>query len=338
VPRVNGSPIIIPTSADVHAAAERLKGKVRQTPVLRIPAIDEIARADVFIKAENMQHIGAFKARGALHAVGRLDPAIRARGVITYSSGNHAQAIALAAKEYGISADIAMPVDAPLMKVQGVRALGANIVFAGTTSTERRNAALAIRDRTGGTIIEPFDDADIIAGQGTATLELLQEVSARTNGQTLDALFVPVGGGGLLGGACLASAGTATRVFSVEPEGCDAMARSLEAGQRVDVQPGPTLADGLKPVRVGERNFAIAREHVAGCFRVNDDQIRRALWLLLFSAKILAEPSGAAALAAALQPSLAGHFRRIGVIISGGNVDPGVLADVLHWGVAQSGL
>lgn len=322
-------PLTIPTPDDVHAASQRIAGKVLRTPVLRIPDLDAIVQANLFIKAENLQRIGAFKARGALHAVGRLDPDVRKRGVITYSSGNHAQAVALAAKEFGISADIAMPEDAPAIKVAGVRTLGANIVFAGTTSTERRNAAMAIRDRTGGTIIEPFDDADVIAGQGTATLELLQDVAAQTNGQTLDALFVPVGGGGLIAGACLATAGTHTRVYSVEPVGCDAMAQSLEAGHRVDVQPGPTLADGLKPVRVGERNFAIAQKYIAGSFRVTDDEIRRAMALLLFAGKVLAEPSGAAALAVALRGDLPDKPTRIGVIISGGNVDAHVLAPIL---------
>lgn len=329
VPTVNVPQPSIPVPEDVRAAAKRLAGKVLRTPVLRISAIDAATNAEVYIKAECMQRIGAFKARGALHAVGRLDPAIRARGIITYSSGNHAQAVALAAKEYGISADIAMPVDAPAIKVEGVRSLGANIVFAGTTSTERRNAALTIRERTGGTIIEPFDDADIIAGQGTATLELLEEVAAQTNGQSLDALFVPVGGGGLLAGACLAAADTSTRVYSVEPAGCDAMAQSLEAGHRVEVQPGPTLADGLKPVMVGERNFAIAKKYVAGSYRVNDDEIRHSMALLLFAGKVLAEPSGAAALAAVLRNSLSDRPKRIGVIISGGNVDRSVLLDVL---------
>jgi threo-3-hydroxy-L-aspartate ammonia-lyase len=319
----------IPVPEDVHSAAKELAGRVVRTPVLRIPAIDAAANADVYIKAENMQRIGAFKARGALHAVGRLNDAIRARGIITYSSGNHAQAVALAAKEYGITADIAMPVDAPAIKVEGVRSLGANIVFAGTTSTERRNAAWAIRDRTGGTIIEPFDDADIIAGQGTATLELFEDVAAQTNGQSLDALFVPVGGGGLIAGACLAAAESSTRVYSVEPVGCDAMAQSLEAGQRVEVQPGPTLADGLKPVMVGKLNFEIAKKYIAGSYRVNDDEIRNAMMLLLFAGKILAEPSGATALAAAIRNGLPQRAKRIGVIISGGNVDKRVLVEVL---------
>lgn len=326
---MNTVALSIPTPDDVLAAAQRLRGQINRTPVLRIPAIDAIAKAEVYIKSENLQRIGAFKARGALHAVGRLDPAIRARGVITYSSGNHAQAVALAAKEYGIAADIAMPVDAPTIKVEGVRTLGANIVFAGTTSTERRLAALAIQERTGGTIIEPFDNSDVIAGQGTATIELMEDVARQTNGESLDALFVPVGGGGLIAGACLAAANTKTRVYSVEPEGCDAMAKSLEAGRRIEVQPGPTLADGLKPVMVGERNFQVAQRYVAGSYRVNDDEIRQALKLLLFAGKVLAEPSGAAALAGALKHGLLDQPLRIGVIVSGGNVDNDVLLKIL---------
>src|SRR5262249_36908590 len=160
---------------------------------LRSPVLDAQAGAELWLKAECLQKIGAFKARGALHAVGRMAPEQRARGVITFSSGNHAQAVALAAREDGVPATMARPVDAPAVKVAGVRALGAEIVFAGTTSDERRAAALAVQARTGGAIVDPFDDPDIIAGQGTATLELVEEATAK--GVTLDALVVPVGGG-----------------------------------------------------------------------------------------------------------------------------------------------
>ena len=311
----------------VVAAAERLGTQVRRTPVVRCEALDERAGCEIWLKAENLQHIGAFKARGALHAVGRLSATERERGIITYSSGNHAQAVALAARTYGIRADIAMPEDAPRIKVEAVRALGAHIVFAGTTSPERRKAALAIQERTGGVIIEPFDHPDIIAGQGTATLELLDEASRA--GASLDALVVPVGGGGLLAGACLASAGTGTLVYSVEPVGCDAMARSLAAGERVPVEPGPTIADGLKPTMVGVHTLAIAREHVAGAFTVDDDEIGRTVVALALRAKLVVEPSGAAALAAVLAGKLPGRPRRVGVILSGGNIAPERLTDLL---------
>jgi threonine dehydratase len=310
---------------DVRAAAERLAGKVVRTPVLRSPALDALTGAEVWLKAECLQRIGAFKARGALHAVGRMRPETRARGVITYSSGNHAQAVALAAREYGARATIAMPVDAPAVKVAGVRALGAEIVFAGTTSEERRAAALAVQAATGGAIVDPFDDPDIIAGQGTATLELVEEVAAR--GAKLDAIVAPVGGGGLIAGACLVAAAADVAVFSAEPASCNAMAQSLRAGERVAVPPGPTLADGLRPVRVGAQNFEVARRVVRGSFEVDDAALGRALVALLLHAKLLVEPSGAAGLAALLGGALRG--RRVGVLLSGGNVEPALVAELL---------
>ncbi|MEJ7730397.1 MAG: pyridoxal-phosphate dependent enzyme [Polyangiaceae bacterium] len=315
------------TPDDVRAARERIRGMVWQTPVLRCPALDELAGAELWLKAENLQRIGAFKARGAMHAVGLIDPALRARGIITYSSGNHAQAVALAAKAYGVHAHVAMPVDAPAIKMASVRALGAEVVLAGTTSADRREAALAIQARTGGAMIEPFDDAAIIAGQGTATLELLETVRAEGGGG-LDALAVPVGGGGLVAGACVALADEPTRIWAVEPVGCDAMGQSLARGERVTVEPAGTLADGLKPVRVGERNFAIARARLAGALTVSDAELGRALVLALTLAKVLVEPSGAAALAAALR-GLPGAPRRVGVILSGGNVEPALVSRLL---------
>ncbi len=328
--------------ADVEAAAERLRGQVYRTPALRCERLDRQASGperavELWIKCENLQHVGAFKARGALHTVGRLSADALKRGIITYSSGNHAQAVALAAARYGVRADIAMPEDAPAVKVAAVRALGAHIEFAGTTSPERRQAALARQAETGGIIIEPFDHEDIIAGQGTATLELCEQVAAATAGGTLDALLVPVGGGGLIAGACLACEGSETQIFSVEPVGCDAMAQSLARGERVSVTPGPTLADGLKPTQVGERNFAIAQAHVAGSLVVTDDDIGRALTALALAAKVVAEPSGAAALAAALNPELRAQLAapahrpaRVGVIVSGGNLAPALLAQLIE--------
>jgi threonine dehydratase len=315
---------------DVRAAAERLHGKVIRTPVIRCPALDALAGAELWLKAENLQRIGAFKARGAMHAVGRLDAERRARGVITFSSGNHAQAVALAAKEYGVRADIAMPIDAPPIKLNAVKALGATVVLAGTTSLDRKRAAIEIQSRTGGTIIDPFDDPDIIAGQGTATLELLEQIAEATGGHPPDALIVPVGGGGLISGACLACSGTRVRIYSAEPVGCDAMAQSIHQGERVAVQPGPTLADGLRPVQIGELPFRIAREQLAGTFTVGDEELGSAVVRLLFLAKLLVEPSGAAGLAVALQKVLPGKPRRIGVILSGGNIDPAVLVRLIE--------
>jgi threonine dehydratase len=307
---------------DVAAAAQRLGDRVVRTPVITSEVLDAAAGAQMFFKAENLQRIGAFKARGAQHAVLRLTAIERARGVITYSSGNHAQAVALAAQRHAIRADIVMPTDAPAIKRDAVLAMGAHVHYAGTTSPERHAAALELAAETGGVIIEPFDHEDIIAGQGTATQELLEDV------RDLDALVVPVGGGGLIAGACLASEGTATSIYAVEPIGCDAMGQSIAAGERVAVDPGPTIADGLKPSRVGALNFEIARQRLEGCLTVDDDEIGGALVKLLLATKILVEPSGAAGLAAALR-GLPGRPERIGVILSGGNVAPDVLARLL---------
>lgn len=312
----------------VRAAATRLAGLTVRTPVVRIPVLDAIAGCELWLKAENLQRIGAFKARGALHAAGRLDAGARARGLITYSSGNHAQAVALAARHFGVPATITMPIDAPKIKLAAVEALGAEVVLAGTTSSDRHTAALEIAARTGGVIVPPFDDEHVIAGQGTATLELVDEVRAQT-GEMLDAIVVPTGGGGLVAGACLVCAGSPTAVYSVEPRGCDAMACSIEAGKRVSVGPGPTIADGLKPVQVGELNFAIAHEWLRGCLRVEDDELASALVALLVHGKLLVEPSGAAGLAAAMRRKIPGAPRRVGVILSGGNVEPALVAELL---------
>ena len=332
-------------AAEVAAAAARIRGRVIRTPVLRVPRLDALAEPpiELWLKAENMQRIGAFKARGAMHALGRLDPALRERGVITFSSGNHAQAVALAAREFGVKATIAMPIDAPPVKLAVVRELGAEVILAGTTSDERKQAALAVHERTGAAIIQPFDHPDIVCGQGTATAELLEELERER--VELDALYVPVGGGGVIAGACLACRGLARRpaIFAVEPVGCDALARSLAAGERVSVVPGPTIADGLKPVMVGALNFAIGQRDLAGAVQVDDDELGRALVSVLFRAKVLVEPSGVAGVAAALReagnlvlrPDRRSGPIRIGVILTGGNVEPSLVAELIQrWGSA----
>jgi threo-3-hydroxy-L-aspartate ammonia-lyase len=317
-----------PTIDDVRAAAKRIEGRVVRTPVLRCEALDAVAGAELWLKAENLQRIGAFKARGAMHAIGRLDPEARRRGIITFSSGNHGQAVAWAAREHGVGATIAMPTDAPRVKVDAVRALGAEIVFAGTTSDERKVAAERIAESTGGAVIEPFDAPDIIAGAGTATLELFEQVE-ESGSPALDAIVVPVGGGGLLAGACLVAEAAGVPVYAVEPRGCDSLRRSLEAGRRVPVSPGPTLADGLKPVCVGALNFEIASRVVREAFVVDDEDLGRALVRVLLRTKTLVEPSGAAAVSVALRERLPGSPRRVGVLLSGGNVDGALVADLL---------
>ena len=313
---------------DVIAAAERLRGHVVRTPTIRATLLERLAGCELYLKAENLQHIGAFKARGALNAIGNLSPEARARGVLTYSSGNHAQAVAMAARRFGIPATITMPEDAPAVKVAGVRREGATIVVAGTTSDDRKQRAHEIAAETGATIVKPFDDDDVICGQGTATLELLEDT--RAMGVTLDALLVPTGGGGVLAGACLAAADEGLEIYSVEPHGCDAMRRSLEAGARVPVQPGPTIGDGLKPVMVGARNFEVARARVRGGLLVDDTDMGSALVALLLSHKILVEPSGAAGLSVALNRRIPEQPKRVGIILTGGNVDPSLVTSLVE--------
>ncbi len=320
------------TIEDVHEAAKRIAGHVLRTPVLRCPVLDEIAGVELWLKAENQQHIGAFKARGAMHTVGRLAPEERAGGVITYSSGNHGQAVALAARTYGVSAHVAMPTDAPAVKIESIKSLGAEVSFAGTTSADRKKAAYAVQELSGGVIIPPFDHPHIIAGAATATLELVQQVAAATGGEKLDAMLVPVGGGGLIAGACLVAAAHDIEVLSVEPESCNVLARSLAARERLVHQPGPTLADGLKPVQIGSLNFAIAQQHVSASLLVNDEDIGRALVSLLLYGKTLVEPSGAAALAAALAkrwPNPSSRPRRVGAMLSGGNIGAALVSRLL---------
>jgi len=333
---VSDSAKLLPTIDDVHQAARFIARHVERTPALHSYALDSIAGCELWLKAENLQRVGAFKVRGAINAMGRLDATERARGVVTFSSGNHAQAVAYAARVHGCPATVAMPTDAPRIKVAAVKAMGAEVIFAGTTSDDRKVVALEVAERTGAAVIQPFDHPHIIAGQGTATLELLEQTAQL--GVKLDAIVVPVGGGGLIAGACLVAAAHDVAVISSEPAVCDALAKSLEAGERVVVQPGDTIADGLKPTMIGELNFAIAKQHVAASLRVDDEQIGRALVTLAVTAKSVVEPSGATALAgvlahdiAALVPALAGRRAplRVGVVLSGGNIAAERVAQML---------
>lgn len=315
-----------PNRRHVAEAAERLRERVVLTPVVRPFRIEARSGLELWLKAENLQRVGAFKARGALNAVAQLSTKGRAAGLLTYSSGNHGQAVAWAGREFGAPVTVFMPEDAPAIKVEAIESMGAKIVRAGLTSLDRREAALAAAGASKATIVEPFDHPHTIAGQGTATLELAQQVRERA-GEELDDLFVPVGGGGLIAGACLALEGSETRIHAVEPEGCDSLARSLAADKVVAVPPAGTLADGLRPTRVGELNYAICRERVSRCHRVGDVELCDTLRSLLVEEKLLVEPSGAAALSAALREGQPG--RRIGVILSGGNVAPDLVARIL---------
>ena len=310
----------------VAAAAERLAGVAHRTPVLTCGAIDAVAGAHVYLKCENLQRVGAFKFRGAFHAISSLTPEERARGVVTHSSGNHAQGLALAARLLGVAATVVMPHDAPAVKRRATEGYGARVVACDAQNREAVCAA-EIAER-GSVLIHPYDDDRIIAGAGTAAWELLDQVGE------LDAIIVPVGGGGLSSGTCLAVEERAPgcRVVGVEPEGADDARRSLAAGRVVTLDGVPTtIADGLRTRMIGERNLAILQRHLAEVLVVTDAEIVAALRLLWERAKLVVEPSGAAALAGLLSGRFAlSHGARVGVIISGGNVEPAVLAELLR--------
>lgn len=315
---------------EVEAAARRLAGHIVHTPVLRVPELDARAEAEVYVKCENLQRGGAFKFRGAMNRLLQLTPEQRRRGVVAYSSGNHGLAVALAARELGVSAALVMPADAPHAKLDAVRAAGGAVHLYERETGDREALAAELVAAEGRVLVPPFHDAQVIAGAGTAALELVMEVPQ------LEAVVVPVGGGGLLAGTALAAHGVRAEiaVYGVEPaEAADAKL-SLEKGEIVPVPSGTgtTIADGLRTAQVGELNFSIIREHVAGIATVADMQLVEAMRLLLLHMKILSEPSGAAAVAAVMRGGFPGFrepFRRVGVVVSGGNIDADVLAGYL---------
>lgn len=301
---------------DVLAAARRLDGVAHRTPVLTSRTLDERARGRVFCKAENLQRVGAFKFRGAYNRISSLTDQGLRRGVVTYSSGNHAQAVALAARLLGTRAVILMPADAPPAKMEATRNYGAEIVTYDRYAQDRTALGKALAEERRLTLVPPFDDPFVIVGQGTATLELLEDVG------DLDALLVPVGGGGLISGAALANEGMhGGLVFGVEPEAGDDTLRSLRKGQRVRIDVPRTIADGQQAETPGEITFEIMRRKVADIVTVTDHQIVDAMAFAFDYMKVVLEPSGASALAALLS----GRFRpaegqSVGVILSGGNV------------------
>jgi len=301
--------------SEIQAAAERTRGIVRRTPVFTSRTFDALANARVFFKCENFQRGGAFKIRGASNFILSIPDGDLPRGVVTYSSGNHGQAVAIAAAERGIPATIVMPADAPALKLAATRAHGARIVTYDRAAEDREAIAQRIAEETGATIVPPYDHPWTIAGQGTATLELLDEIP------DLDALVVPIGGGGLISGSSIAAHAIrpGIRVFGVEPEQGNDTLLSLRAGQRMGIALPETIADGLRATIPGALTFPIVQKHVEDVVLVSDAEIRDAMNFLLSRMKILVEPSGAAPAAAVMLRRVAGS--RIGVIISGGNVD-----------------
>jgi threonine dehydratase len=311
---------------DVRAAAERLSGIAHRTPVLTSRTLDERTGSTAFLKAECLQRGGAFKFRGAYNMISSLGPEERERGVVAYSSGNHAQAVSLAARLLGTSATILMPADTPPAKLEATRGYGAEIVTYDryTEDREALGAALAV-ERGGLALVPPYEHPLIMAGQGTAALELLDDVPG------LDALLVPVGGGGLIAGCATAAKALrpGIRVIGVEPEAGDDTRRSLEAGERVRIPVPRTIADGQQADIPGELTFAVNRQVVDTIVTVSDAEILDAMAFLFDRMKLVTEPSGASAAAALLAGRAEAGGARVGVIISGGNVGAARFAELM---------
>ncbi len=320
----------LPTHDDVQDAARRIAPHIVRTPMLRHRLLDALTGGTVLVKPEPLQRTGSFKLRGATNGALKLSAAARAAGVVTHSSGNHGQAVACAADMLGMKALIAMPADAPAIKVESTRAWGAEITFFDRKTTDRETLAATLADSRGGTVLPPFDHADVIAGQGTLALELIAD--AKAAGFTLDALAVCTGGGGLIAGCALAAEGASptTQIYAVEPEGWDDTKRSLEAGSRIanDGQ-GATLCDALLSLRPGAITFAVNQPRLAGGVVVTADDVFAAMRFAFQHLKIVVEPGGAVALAAVLAGKVDAKGKVVGVVLSGGNVDPAVFARAL---------
>lgn len=322
------SPLVGPAAID--AAAERIRGAVRRTPLVDV---SDVAGRSLRLKCENLQVAGAFKIRGASNLIAQIASGPDVRGVITYSSGNHAQAVACAARRSGLPAVVVMPETAPAVKVEGTRSYGAEVLFEGTTSVQRRRRAEALAAERGLTMVPPFDHPEIIAGQGTVGREILEDQPSS------DTVYVPIGGGGLVAGvaAAVKQRRPATRVVGVEPAGAAAMARSLAAGAPVTLDSVESIADGLLPVRPGDLTFAHAAAFVDEVVTVGERAIADAVRWLAARAKLVVEPSGAAAVAAVLFSDRGdgGADGDAVAVLSGGNVSPAALAALLREGVAE---
>lgn len=303
---------------DIRAAADRIAPWAKRTPVSTCTAINDMAGHTVVFKCEQDQKVGAFKFRGGCNAVMKLSDAEAARGIVTQSSGNHAQAIALSAKLRGVPAHIVMPSNAPGIKKRAVAGYGANIIECEPTLPAREATAARVQEETGAVMIPPYNHPDIIAGQGTAALELLEQEP------DLDAIVVPIGGGGLMSGTCIAARAVApdVRLFGAEPAGADDAAQSLAAGRIIPQTDPRTIADGLL-TSLGDLTFAIIHDHVETIVTVGEDEIIAAMRIAWERAKLLIEPSAAVGLAAVLSESFRalGGIERVGVILSGGNAD-----------------
>lgn len=307
-----------PTPDAVRQAASRLRGVANRTPVLRSRTLDERVGAEVLVKCENLQRTGAFKFRGAYNALSLLSKDERRRGVITYSSGNHAQAVALAASLLGIAATIVMPSDAPRAKLAATRGYGAGVVLYDPATEVREEVAEGLRAERGSVVIPPYDHPDVVAGQGTAALELLEEAA------DIEMILAPCGGGGLLAGTALAAAAAGAagcRIIGVEPELADDATRTFRTGTLHTVRNPPTIADGLRTPYLGTITWPVIRERVADLVTVSEAAIVETMRFLWTRMKLVVEPSGAVALAGLMEGGSHRPGARLGVIVSGGNVD-----------------
>ena len=312
----------LPDADAVRAAAARLQGKAVATPLLASPRVDRRLGGRLLVKAETLQRTGSFKFRGAFNRIRQIAQEDRAKGVVAFSSGNHAQGVAAAAALFSMPALIVMPKDVPTPKLEGTRALGAEVVFYDRRTDDREAIALALCIERGATLVPPFDDFYVVAGQGTVGLEMARQAAAR--GVTLDAVLAPCSGGGLIGGIALAfsAISPATRIVSVEPECYDGMKRSLATGHRV-VAPGgiPSVADALMAPVPGEIPFALATRHLHDSLTIGDSEFLAATAYAATSLKLLVEPSGVAGLAAVISGRFQTFGTSIGVVLTGANCD-----------------
>lgn len=309
----------------IKEAAERISSRIHRTPVVTSQTFNRLAGKEVFFKCENLQRAGAFKIRGATNKILSLSEEEKRRGVVAFSSGNHAQAVAVSAREAGVRAVVAMPDDAPKAKVAATREYGAEIVFYDRHKQDREGVAFDLAEREGLVMVPPYDDYLIMAGQGTSGLELMEEVP------DLDCVLAPCSGGGLFAGVSTAVKGINSKVrcFAVEPETGDDTRQSFVRGERISIPPPPTIADGLRVQSPGKLSFPILQDTAEDVLIVSDSEIIEAIRFLLFRMKLMVEPSGAAAAAAVLTRKLPSDTKRAGVILSGGNIDPEVLTAIL---------
>jgi threonine dehydratase len=309
--------ITLPTYDDVVAAARRIEGHAHRTPVMTSRTMNEELGAEVFFKCENLQRMGAFKFRGAFNALSRFDAGQRRAGVVAFSSGNHAQAIALSARLLGIPATIVMPHDAPAAKVAATQGYGGRVVAYDRYTEDREQIGRRLADEQGLTLIPPYDHADVIAGQGTAAKELLDEVGP------LDSLFVCLGGGGLLSGTALAARALAKdcKIYGVEPAAGDDGQRSFRSGTIVHIDTPKTIADGAQTQHLGQLTFAIIRRDVDDILTATDAQLIECMRFFATRMKLVVEPTGCLGLAAAREMASRLRGQRVGVLVSGGNVD-----------------